>query len=80
MQAQRQHGRIVSIALRPAVPTAIVRIAVLVVVLAVESFVMTLVADQIERQGETIVGGDEIDAGVRAAAIVLVQIGGSWSR
>ena len=35
-----------------------------------------VVADQIV-QGEPIVGGDEIDAGVRAAAIVLVQIGGA---
>ena len=73
LHAQRQHRRIIGIPLRSAIPTAVVPLAVLIV-LAI-GFVMALVvADQIV-EGKTVVSGDEIDAGMRAATIVLIQIG-----
>ena len=53
-----------------AIPREIVIVAVLVAV-AVRLVVLFVVADQVV-QGETIVRGDEIDAGVRASPIVLV--------
>ena len=46
------------------------------VVFAVGFVVLFVVADQVA-QSESIVGGDEIDAGVRPPAVMLVEIGGS---
>ena len=64
---------IVGRALDPAVPRAVVRRPV-AVVLAVGLVVLVVVGDQVG-QGEPVVGGDEVDAGEGAPARGLVEIG-----
>ena len=68
--AQRVDLRILSWALRAAIPREIIIIAVFVAVV-VRLVVLVVVADQVV-QRETIVRGDKIDAGVRASPIMLV--------
>jgi hypothetical protein len=41
--------------------------------LAVRVVVLLVVADEVE-EGETVVGGDEVDAGVRTPSALLVQV------
>src|SRR4029450_8699137 len=60
--------------LDPAVPGAVVLRAV-PVALAVGLVVLVVVADQVI-QGEAVVAGDEVDAGVGPAAVGLVQVAG----
>jgi hypothetical protein len=59
LRAQRQDGRVLRLALRAAVPGAVVALAVLVV-LAVGLVVLLVVGDQIA-QREAVVGGDEVE-------------------
>jgi hypothetical protein len=68
--AQGVNLRVFGRAFRAAIPRKIVVVAVFVGV-AVRLVVLVVVADQVV-QRETIVRGDEINAGVRASAIVLV--------
>ena len=70
--AQLDDLRVVGRAFRAAVP-AIVVVGAVAVFLAVGVVVLFVVADQVV-QREPVVTGDEIDAGVRLAAIVLVQV------
>ncbi len=72
---QLQDARIVGLALRPAVPGAVVALAV-PVVLAVGVVVLVVVRDEVV-QGEAVVAGDEVDGGQRASTVVLVEIGGA---
>ena len=65
--------RVVGRPLDAVVPRHVVVVTV-PVVLAVGLVVLLVVADQIV-QGEAVVGGDEVDAGVGAAAVPLVEIG-----
>ena len=60
-------------ALGPVIPGMIIVVAVLIV-LAVRFVVFVVIADEIVER-EAIVRGDEIDARVRATAVVLVEIG-----
>ncbi len=71
-QSQRADFRIVGRPLGAAVPAAVVILAVAVVVL-VRFVVLLVVAHQVA-QREAVVRGDEIDAGIRPAAAVLVQV------
>ena len=64
--------RVVGGSLCAAIPTEVVVVAV-AVVLAVGLVVFFVIADQIV-QAEAVVGGDEVDAGVRPAAVVFVQV------
>ena len=71
--AQGVHRRVVRRPLGPGVPRAVVALAV-VVVLAVGLVVLLVVGDQVV-QREAVVRGDEVDAGLGGAAVVLVQVG-----
>src|SRR5207244_3504346 len=73
--AQREYHRVVGLALGAAVPGAVVRLAV-VVVLAVGLVVLLVVGDEIA-QGEAVVGGDEVDRRVGPAAVGLVKVAGA---
>ena len=66
---------VVGRALHAVVPRAVVALAV-VVVLAVGVVVLLVVGHEVA-QREAVVGGDEVDAGERAAARVLVEVGGA---
>ena len=70
---QRQDLRVVGRSLDAVVPRAVVALAV-VVVLAVGLVVLLVVGHQVA-QGEAVVGGDEVDAGDRPPAGVLVEVG-----
>ena len=59
--------------LDPAVPRAVVALAV-PVLLAVRLVVLLVVRDEVG-QGEAVVRGDEVDAGHRAAGVGLVEVG-----
>ena len=65
--------RVVGLALDPAVPGAVVALAV-VAALAVGVVVLLVVGHQVPHR-EAVVGGDEVDARDRAAAVVLVEVG-----
>ena len=67
--------RVVSRAFRPGVPAVVVVVAV-AVVLAVGLVVLLVVGNQIV-QREAVVRGDEVDAGLRAAAIVMELLAGT---
>ena len=71
-RAQRADLRVVGRPFDAAVPAAVVVLAV-AVVLAVGLVVLVVVAHEVA-QREAVVRGDEVDAGVRPAAAVLVQI------
>ena len=66
---------VVGLALDPAVPGPVV-VGAVGVVLAVGLVVLVVVGDQVA-QGEAVVGGDEVDRGVRRAAVVGVQVAGA---
>ena len=70
---QREDLRVVGRPFDTAVPRAVVVLAV-AVVLGVGLVVLLVVGDQV-RQREAVVAGDEVDAGDRPAAVVLVQVG-----
>src|SRR4029077_14577107 len=70
--AQRADLGVVGRALGAAVP-GIVVIGTVAVFLAVGLVVLLVIADQV-LQGEAVVAGDEVDAGVRLAAVILVQV------
>ena len=72
LSAQLLHGGVVGLALDAAVPAQVVIVAV-GVVLEVRLVVLLVVADQVA-QRESVVCGDEIDAGIGAASAVLVQV------
>ncbi|GAA1243966.1 hypothetical protein GCM10009646_34600 [Streptomyces aureus] len=73
--AQFEHAFVVGGAFGAAVPGPVGALAV-PVVLAVGLVALVVVRDQVA-QGESVVGGDEVDAGARAAAVVLVEVGGA---
>ena len=73
--AQRVDLRVVGLALDAAVPGVVV-VGAVPVVLAVRLVVLLVVGDQVV-QGEAVVGGDEVDAGVRLAARELEQVRGA---
>src|SRR6185312_9906632 len=73
--AQLVDLRVIGAALGAAVPRAVVVGAVLVVLL-VGLVVLVLVGDEI-RQGETVVGGHEVDRREGVAPLVLVEVGGA---
>ena len=68
-----EHLGVVGRALDAAVPRAVVALAV-AVVLAVGLVVLLVVRDEVA-QREAVVGGDEVDARRRAAAVGLVEVG-----
>ena len=70
--AQRDDRRVVRLALGAVVPGLVVVGAVLVA-LAVRLVVLAAVADEVP-QREAVVRGDEVDAGLRLAAIALEQV------
>ena len=72
---QREHVRVVGLALDPAVPRPVVVRAV-AVVLAVGPVVLLVVGHEVA-QGEPVVGGHEVDRGVRRAPVVAVQVTGA---
>ena len=72
---QREHALVVGLALDPAVPRAVVVRAV-PVVLTVGLVVLLVVRHQVA-EGEPVVGGDEVDRGVRRAAVVEVEVRGA---
>ena len=65
---QREHLRVVGLALDAVVPRPVV-VGAVAVVLAVGLVVLVVVGDQVA-QGEPVVGGDEVDRGVRRAPVV----------
>ncbi len=73
--AELVDGWIVGGAFGAHVPALIVGGAVLVI-LSVGLVVFLVVADQVA-EGEAVVGGDEVDAGVGLAAVVLVEVAGT---
>ena len=73
--AQRQHMGVAGRPLHPAVPAQIV-VGAVAVVLAVGLVVFVVVADQVF-QGEAVVAGHEVDAGVGAPPALLVQVAGA---
>ena len=68
-------GRVVGLPFRSPVATQVVVVAVLVV-FAVRDVVLLLVAHQVA-QGVAVVRRDEVDAGVRAAAALRVEVAAS---
>src|SRR5205823_11915295 len=70
--AERVDGVVVGRPFGAAVPGAVVALAVLVV-LAVRRVVLRVVGDQVAER-EAVVGGDEVDARVRAAAGLRVEV------
>src|SRR6266496_893988 len=72
---QGDHLGVVGRPLGAAVPGAVV-VAAVAVVLAVGLVVLLVVADQVV-EGEAVVSGDEVDAGVGTAAVRLVQVRGA---
>src|SRR5581483_4672718 len=71
-QPQGQDIRIGGLALHPAVPTVIV-IGAIAVVLKIRLVMLGVVADQV-MECESIVTGDEVDAGAGAASVVQVKV------
>src|SRR6185295_15585761 len=67
-----QHGRVVRRTLRAAVPREVVVVAI-AVLFAVGFVVLPVITDQV-LESEAIVRGDEVDAGVRPAAALLVEV------
>jgi hypothetical protein len=70
---QRDDLEVVGLALDAAVPAAVVALAV-VAALAVGLVVLLVVGDEVVHR-EAVVRGDEVDGGVRPAAVVLVEVG-----
>src|SRR5262249_21960512 len=70
--AQGQDGLIVGWPVDAAVPAIVVAAAV-AVLLAVGLVVLAIVADEIV-ESESIMAGDEVDAGVRETAALLIQV------
>src|SRR5690606_42145270 len=70
--SQRVHFRVVGLALGAMVPGQVVAVAV-PVAFAVGLVVFLVVGDEVAER-EAVVGGDEVDARVGRAAIVLVQV------
>ena len=73
--AQLDHLVVVGLALRPAVPRAVVALAV-DAALAVRLVVLLVVGDEVA-QREPVVGRDEVDARDRVPAVVLVEVAGA---
>ena len=71
--AQRHHLGVVGLALDAVVPGLVV-VGAVAVALAVGVVVLALVGDEVV-QREAVVRGDEVDAGLRLAALVLEQVG-----
>ena len=72
LRAQCEDRRVVGRPFDAAVPTDVV-VGAVAVVFAVGLVVLVVVGDQVV-QREAVVAGDEVDAGVRAAAAPLVQV------
>ena len=72
---QREHVRVVGLALDAAVPGPVV-VGAVAVALAVGLVVLAVVGDEVA-QREAVVGGDEVDRGVRRPAVVEVEVGGA---
>ena len=75
LAAQGHDLGVVGLALDAAVPGPVV-VGAVAVVLAVGLVVLVVVGDQVA-QREAVVGGDEVDRGVRRAPVVGVQVGGA---
>jgi hypothetical protein len=70
--AQNIDGRVVRRALGAAVP-AIVVVGTVLVVLTVGLVMLVIVADKV-LQRESVMTGDEVDAGIRLAPVILIQV------
>ena len=73
LASQRQHVRARRFAFRAAIPRAVMAFAV-AVVFAVGGVLLVIVRDEIA-QREAVVRRDEVDAGGRMAAVMLIEIG-----